>query len=328
MARKKDRNSRYVRYTGLTLCILIIFGLTGCGKDNPITPNNPNPDPENPDTPTEMTLGQTLQHHDDLSKLKQLVIDADMEDMLESEGPYTFLTPVNSAFDNLPEGFLDNLSQEELQTLINYHLIDSEVNGEILSKQDTLHTMMDDPIFVLSENSDVQFNRGLLHGGSNVTDPDINATNGIIHKINGVLLPDIYLDVLAIADKRYNLTKFVCNCTTGEADLQPTLENPDAQFTVFIPDDNAFDDSNVSSLPVSELRKLLEYHIVESKILSGDLSNGQTLETMNGANLTVSVAEDGTITLDGGAATVIEKDLIGINGVVYVIDTVLNPPEQ
>ncbi|HKL19111.1 MAG TPA: fasciclin domain-containing protein, partial [Halalkalibaculum sp.] len=59
--------------------------------------------------------------------------------------------------------------------------------------------------------------------------------------------------------------------------------------------------------------------------LAGDLSDGQTIETVQGEDITVSIDGEGNVTLNG-SVNVIEVDRQGTNGVVHVIDGVLVPP--
>jgi len=70
------------------------------------------------------------------------------------------------------------------------------------------------------------------------------------------------------------------------------------------------------------LTGILTYHVVSGNVMSGDLSDGQEVTTLNGQTLTVSI-QDGKVMI--GGATVIAADLAGTNGVVHVIDTVLLP---
>lgn len=332
MIEYRNRNAKWIKHPLIVLCTAIVIGLAGCGKDssnNPTGPDpDPDPDPTDPDTTaTNTTLIQSIEEHEDLSVLYQAIIDAGLENSLDAEGSFTILAPVNSAFDSLPEGYtIDNLSQEQLKALVGYHIIPSGMSSEELGGQASIQTLQGDSIFVRTSGASVEINRGELHGGSSITEAGIKATNGTLHKINEVLLPDSFLDVLAIADKRYNLTKFVCSCTTGEAGLQDFLEDPEVSLTVFVPTDAAFGEVNVDALPGDQLKAVLEYHIVEQAMLSGDLSDGQTITTRNGTDLTINVGGDGTLTLNSGAATILEADLEGINGVVYIIDSVLTPP--
>jgi len=112
------------------------------------------------------------------------------------------------------------------------------------------------------------------------------------------------------------------------AGLVETLSG-DGPFTVFAPTNVAFE-----ALPAGTVEGLLEpeskealtgiltYHVVSGNVMSGDLSDGQEVTTLNGQTLTVSI-QDGKVMI--GGATVIAADLAGTNGVVHVIDTVLLP---
>lgn len=112
------------------------------------------------------------------------------------------------------------------------------------------------------------------------------------------------------------------------ADLVETLSG-DGPFTVFAPTNAAFaalPDGTVDGLLQPEMKDqltaVLTYHVVAGNVLSSDLSDGQVVTTLNGQELTVSIA-NGVVTING--ATVVAADLAGSNGVVHVIDSVLLP---
>lgn len=119
------------------------------------------------------------------------------------------------------------------------------------------------------------------------------------------------------------------------AGLFGTLNGTD-EFTVFAPTNAAFEAAlasmNTTLADVvadrEHLTSILTYHVVAGKLTSDMLVAGTELTTVNGATLTVEVAEDGTITLvgAGSTATVVTADILASNGVVHVIDTVLVPP--
>ena len=77
-------------------------------------------------------------------------------------------------------------------------------------------------------------------------------------------------------------------------------------------------------LALPELTDILLYHVVGATALSTDLSDGQTVTTLNGADVTVSVECDGSIFINDAQVTV--ADIEADNGVVHVIDAVLLPP--
>lgn len=113
------------------------------------------------------------------------------------------------------------------------------------------------------------------------------------------------------------------------AGLVDTLKG-DGPFTVFAPTDAAF-----AALPAGTVEELLKpenkdkltailtYHVVAGKVMSGDLSDGLSAATVNGANITIGTM--GGVTVNG--ANVTQADIEASNGVIHVIDTVILPPE-
>jgi len=104
----------------------------------------------------------------------------------------------------------------------------------------------------------------------------------------------------------------------------------DGPFTVFAPQNAAFDalpDGTVDALLADSAREqltgVLTYHVVAGKYTSGDLRDGQTLETLSGERLTVSI-RDGRVMIND--AEVVAADVMASNGVAHVVSGVLLPP--
>ncbi|GIV77041.1 MAG: hypothetical protein KatS3mg050_1435 [Litorilinea sp.] len=116
------------------------------------------------------------------------------------------------------------------------------------------------------------------------------------------------------------------------AGLVETLKG-EGPFTVFAPTDEAFaalPEGTVESLladPSGALTEVLLYHVVSGKVMASDVVglDGQQVETVGGAPITVSVS-DGTVMIND--ATVIAADVEASNGVIHVIDKVLLPPTE
>ena len=109
--------------------------------------------------------------------------------------------------------------------------------------------------------------------------------------------------------------------------LASTLDGP-GPFTVFAPTDSAFNalpagtiSSLLSNLPA--LIDILKYHVVGDSVMSSMLSNGQTVTTLEGSDVTVTIS-GGNVYIENAMVTV--ADIVGDNGVVHVIDAVLLPP--
>ena len=115
-----------------------------------------------------------------------------------------------------------------------------------------------------------------------------------------------------------------------EAGLVGTLSG-DGPFTVFAPTDDAFatlPDGTVEALledPEGILTDILLYHVLGFQANSGDLFDGQTVKTLHGADITVTINDDGVFIND---AQVTIADIPADNGVVHVIDAVLLPPSN
>jgi len=111
------------------------------------------------------------------------------------------------------------------------------------------------------------------------------------------------------------------------ADLVDTLKG-EGPFTVFAPTDAAFaalPDGTVETLLMEEnkgqLTSILTYHVVAGKVMSTDLEDGMTAETVEGSTITISLG-DGPMVND---ANIVAADIETTNGVIHVIDAVIMP---
>ena len=113
------------------------------------------------------------------------------------------------------------------------------------------------------------------------------------------------------------------------AGLETALGDPMADLTVFAPTDAAFSmipSEVIDALladPTGDLTQILLYHVLGSSVESGDLQDGMMVETLQGNNIYVSIDMDGTVMIND--ATVIDADIVTDNGVVHVIDAVIQP---
>lgn len=111
----------------------------------------------------------------------------------------------------------------------------------------------------------------------------------------------------------------------NEAGLEETLATK-CCFTVFAPTDEAFAKVPKEKLDAllkdkEALRKVLLYHVVEGKVYSNQLKDGQKVKTLQGQSATITLK--GTPMIDN--AKIIKTDIKASNGVIHVIDTVIMP---
>jgi transforming growth factor-beta-induced protein len=122
-----------------------------------------------------------------LTTLVTAVTAADLGAAL-SGGPLTVFAPTNAAFAALPDGVLTALlkpeNKESLQQVLKYHVHSGEVTaGDIKSGEQQIDTLEGSKLNITKTDSNVQVNT------ANVTSADNFAINGVVHVINGVLLP-------------------------------------------------------------------------------------------------------------------------------------------
>ena len=98
-------------------------------------------------------------------------------------------------------------------------------------------------------------------------------------------------------------------------------------FQVFAPTDQAFANlpaGTLASLSTAQLQAILQYHVVQGIVGSGNLRDGQ-IQTLQGSFVNVDVRNNGSIVLNGNS-NVLSADNLASNGVVHIIDAVLIPP--
>jgi transforming growth factor-beta-induced protein len=278
-------------------------------------------DPAGNDLPT---LYELAQDEARLSTLVAALEAAGLDDLLDREGRYTIFAPVNSAFEGLPEDVVANLLLPEngalLTALLTYHVVAGDVYASDLSDGQVIVTLA-------GETLEVDITGGVVtlidRGGAivGVVETDLQASNGVVHLIDTVLLPP--LDILTTAALR-GLNSLVA--LVDEAGLTATLQG-DGPFTVFAPTDEAF--AEITAPSGDLLEAVLRYHVVEGEVFAGDLSDGQVVTAASGETFTVNVdGESGAVTITDGSGNTVNvsvTDVVASNGVIHVIDGVLLP---
>ncbi|MFT7492685.1 MAG: putative surface protein with fasciclin (FAS1) repeats, partial [Alteromonas macleodii] len=112
------------------------------------------------------------------------VTAAGLVDTLKGEGPFTVFAPTDEAFAALPEGTVESLlaDPEALTALLTYHVVAGKVMSTDLSNGMTATTVNGADITIMTE-------AGVMINEANVTTADIEASNGVIHVIDTVLMP-------------------------------------------------------------------------------------------------------------------------------------------
>ena len=135
----------------------------------------------------------------DLSKLVSALQAADLAQTLKGEGEYTVFAPTNDAFSKLPKGKLDELMKPEnkakLQELLKYHVVSGKmVSADLLAKIKESNnkyevTTMDTEKITLSEKDGKIMVKDAKGNTATVTAADMDASNGVVHTVDKVLMP-------------------------------------------------------------------------------------------------------------------------------------------
>ena len=112
---------------------------------------------------------------------------AGLVDTLKGEGPFTVFAPTDEAFAALPEGTVESLllpeNKDQLVAILTYHVIAGKVMSTDLTNEMMAPTVQGSDITIMTEG-------GVTVNGANVVTADIEASNGVIHVIDSVLLPE------------------------------------------------------------------------------------------------------------------------------------------
>jgi uncharacterized surface protein with fasciclin (FAS1) repeats len=284
---------------------------------------------------TTPSLAQALNSSSQLTSLSGVLALpglAQLVESLSSTQNITILAPSNEAFASLGNETLQALTvtEELLTALLQYHVLNGTFLSTAITNQSTfVPTLLTNELFTnvtggqvveaVSSGGNVTFFSGLL-ANSSVSQADVNFTGGVIHVIDRFLvLPESPSDTLTTA----NLTSL--RGALNDTNLIEAVDTtPDV--TIFAPSNQAFQDigSALANLSVEDISNILTYHVINGTIgYSSGLENGTTLTTLNGQNLTITVGDEGRIFVNSARVTV--ADVIVANGIVHVIDGVLNP---
>jgi len=259
-----------------------------------------------------------VQKNFDLSTLLALVAErpAVVEALSDPNGEFTVFAPNNDAF---ADALADNpgLTDEQVTEILAYHVLVAQVLSGDLGEAQTVETLSGEAIYVTVDNGSVNINNSAA-----VVEADFVGNNGAVHIIDGVLLPNAFTPVTGIVAKNYNLSTLLSLVAEREDILN--LLAGDGEFTVFAPTNEAFDAALEAfpDLTEEQITEILTYHVIGAQVLSSDLADGQTAETLQGEEITVSI--NGGVQINN--ANVVAADLIGTNGVVHIIDAVILPP--
>ncbi|QDO92799.1 hypothetical protein FNB79_02010 [Formosa sediminum] len=333
-----------LKYFGVLFSLL--FVITACDNDDDAT-----------DMSSSQNIVEIAQDTPELSNLVSALLLADSEtdsnlvETLSEDGPFTVFAPTNQAFVDLLnqlDGFnsLSDFDTDEgkamLTTILQYHVVaGAAVNSSALSDNQEITTAQGEMITV--SLTDGVYIADATTEEAMVTQANIEASNGVIHIIDKILLPQEIIDMLnsqTLVDLVVGTDDLsILEAALIKADLVDTL-NSEGPFTVFAPTNDAFanllnalgDDYNSlddfdTEEEIALLKNILLYHVITTEVYAADLSETSVETAYVGNSINIVTSGDTFVIQDatGETANILSADILGSNGVAHVIDRVLLP---
>ncbi|MAT98460.1 MAG: hypothetical protein CL608_15050 [Anaerolineaceae bacterium] len=281
-------------------------------------------------TETAQTVMDVIRGDEQLEDFETLIDAIGLADNLEQDGPFTIFAPTNAALANLEVQAAN--SEATLTEIVLYHVVNGRYNGPAVANRSMLPTLMGEEMRV-----DVQAGEISLNDDVTITTTDMEASNGVVHVVDTILLPpvnsllttdrgsrvDTLNEVLA-EDGRF--TTFLS--LLDSANLDVDLDNPAQTYTIFAPTDAAFEklsDAQMNNLMADPeaLETILSYHLIGDMLGINQIATDDYIPTLEGRPLIVTTNNSQQVFINGEQLATF--NIVAANGVVHAVDSVLMP---
>ncbi len=260
--------------------------------------------------------------------LARLLTAADLVETLQGKGPFTVLAPTDEAFAALLKDqptLLETLLKKEnkalLQSILTHHVVAGKVMSKDVVKLTSAGTVSGQRVAIAVDKK-----KGtVMIDGATVTVVDIACSNGVIHVIDSVLMPETKNLVEVAAGAKTFGTLIAAAKAAGLAKAL-TEGGP---FTIFAPNDAAFaalPKGTVEALLKPEnkdrLAAILKHHVVEGRVYADQAAKLDSAKTIGGTTLAIKIGKDSATV---GGAGILATDIEASNGVIHVVDSVILP---
>lgn len=277
-----------------------------------------------------LTLLQLLQQDSRFSTLLASLQTAGLADALGQAGAnQTVFAPTNAAFNAL-ESRVGALSDQKRAEFVGFHVVPQFLSASTLrgfasrdERPATLYSFRNDPavLIFVTDNGPLNIWDGIGRTSITLTEPDVAASNGVLHVVSDVMVPRGVLTVLQIL--RASIDSFGDFSASVTDSTSINALNGAGPVTLFVPGNDAVNGTLTSSV--------VRQHVVTSGEYGSNTFSaaGTSLTTLNGQQMTLRRGPPGLATLNYGTndprATVTDVDFFGSNGVINVIDRMLIP---
>ncbi|KAK3052936.1 hypothetical protein LTR09_006000 [Extremus antarcticus] len=295
---------------------------------------------------TAQDLATALAGQESLSTLVKLLGQvSNTTDFLASQKGVTLFAPNDDAFAEIVQSggifSIDQASADPglIEQILRYHLFHGVVMADdittvpqfIPSYLNYSGIVLDGEVSgsnvtggqVVSVNLDEGSNAIVTAGikvTSQVTVADIEFDNGVIHIIDKLLLVPLSISETLITGGFIALAG-----AATQVDLFAPLEDL-SDITIFVPNNDAFQKiQNAADITDKQLAEILQYHVVQGTVGYSTVLSNTNLSTLTGEKVDINIDDNGAVFVN--TARVINADILIANGVIHVIDSVLNPAD-
>uniref|UniRef100_A0A452GKU1 Periostin n=1 Tax=Gopherus agassizii TaxID=38772 RepID=A0A452GKU1_9SAUR len=267
-------------------------------------------------TPVGNTIQEFLEAEDDVSSLRAAAITSGVLDTLGKPGHYTLFAPTNEAFEKLPRGVLERIMGDKVasEALMKFHILNTLQCSEAIMGGAVYETLEGSTIEVGCDGESLTVN-----GVKMTNRKDIVTSNGVIHLIDHVLIPNSAKQVIELAgDQQTTFTDLL-----AQLGLTSSLR-PEGQYTLLAPLNGAFSDDTLR-MDLRLLKLIMQNHILKVKIGLNELYNGQKVETLGGKRLRIFVYRT-AVCIENSCMVRGSKE--GRNGIIHIFRQIIKPAEK
>lgn len=334
------------KLAGFLSVAVLAFTVVGCSDSSsptaptPITPTTPQTGGTTGGTQLQ-SIAAIAAANPSFSTLVSALQKAGLVDTFSGSGSFTVFAPTNAAFDAAAAALLGSgksgadlvsaLDVASLTAVLTYHVVAGAKNAQAVLASSQLGMLDGNLAPVALRNGQPSI------AGVAIAQTDIQASNGVIHVLSGVMLPpavaanpNAFKTIAAIAAGDPNFSTLVAALV--KAGLVDVFNGTD-RFTVFVPTNAAFDEAAkqlhlrdgmelVNELDVRTLTAVLTFHVIAGEVKAAEVVTADQLHMFSGVAADVSL-RGGKAYIDD--AEVIATDIVAKNGILHVLGGVMLP---
>ena len=299
----------------LIICLSLSILFLACKKDDAVEPFP--------------TLAAYITKNTDVSTFNAAVEKAGLQSFKNGGGPFTWFMPTNAAMQaaGITEDSVARMTQGVASFFATYHIVNAR-----FATQDMIalysfprNTLQGSAIYTGGGETG-----GFYVNGIKIVSPDNEIIGGLVHKIEKVMVPlPTVGNIQAILNKTGQHALFIAALVKAN---RWTQFSSATAYTVLAPTDAAMTSAGLTSAVISSstmgrIDSIVRYHYFNSsRLFTNDFGNKETPQTALGAGRTITASGNGMIfkgKTNAAPVNVTTANLLGINGVVHIIDGVL-----